>query len=271
MESPRRSSSVWYPGRFSLRRSGAIVGFPAYPRTRSSRRPTTAASACSPAVLPIGERPRRSGVTIPPGVRRESNDVPAQSRHGDRERVSRVDLRSSWSSQVLIMAMSARAVLLIQGGPNEGGMISLSDGMAIIGRSAFSDIVVDEQGISRQYAGVRGDREGFWISDLGSRNGTFVSGVRIGQEPQRLRNFDRIELGGMSTHWVYMESQDTIEMSRPPVGQQPHVPAPPQGAPPQGPPFQGPPFQGPPPQRMPPQGPPPQRMPPQGPAPGTRG
>ena len=113
------------------------------------------------------------------------------------------------------MAMSTRAVLLIQGGPNEGGMISLSDGMIIIGRSALSDIVVDEQGISRQHAGVRGDREGFWISDLGSRNGTFVNGVRIGQDPQRLRNFDRIELGGMAVHWVFMESQDTVEVQRP--------------------------------------------------------
>ena len=65
--------------------------------------------------------------------------------------------------------------------------------------------------MSRQHATIRGDASGFWISDLGSSNGTFVNGSRVNQEPQKLRNWDRIELGGMPMHWVFMESQDTID------------------------------------------------------------
>ena len=62
---------------------------------------------------------------------------------------------------------------------------------------------------------LMGDRRGYWIADLGSRNGTFVNGVQVGQDGQRLNNWDRVELGGMETHWVFMESQDTVEVQRP--------------------------------------------------------
>ena len=93
-----------------------------------------------------------------------------------------------------------------------------SKGMVILGRSALNDLLLDEPGVSRQHAGIRGDAEGFWIADLGSRNGTFVNGERFGEEPRRLRNMDRIELGGTDarSHWVFMQSQATIEMPRPP-------------------------------------------------------
>ena len=90
----------------------------------------------------------------------------------------------------------------------------------MLGRAPLNDIVVDEPGISRQHAGIRGDNEGYWIADLGSRNGSFVNGTKIGGEPRRLHNFDRIELGGTNSpvHWVFMESQATLEIPRAPDG-----------------------------------------------------
>ena len=115
------------------------------------------------------------------------------------------------------MQIGQTAMLLVRGGPDEGSSISLSSGMVMIGRGPLNDIVLEEAGVSRQHAGIRGDSEGFWIADLGSRNGTFVNGDRVGAEPRQLRNFDRIELGGTNTpvHWVFMESQATIDMPRP--------------------------------------------------------
>ena len=114
------------------------------------------------------------------------------------------------------MSMASRAVLQIRGGPNDGNTILLSTGMTLIGRTSGNDIVVDEQGVSRQHASIRGDDNGFWVTDLGSRNGTFVNDTRLGQEPYRLRNWDRIEIGGATTHWVFMEPEDTTEVPRPP-------------------------------------------------------
>lgn len=115
------------------------------------------------------------------------------------------------------MAMLGEATLLVQGGSENGNSIPLSGAMVVLGRAPLNDVVVDERGVSRQHAGIRGDLEGFWIADLGSRNGTFVNGEKVGAEPRLLRNFDRIELGGidMAVHWIFMESQSTIDMPRP--------------------------------------------------------
>ena len=117
------------------------------------------------------------------------------------------------------MSITPQAVLVVRGGSEEGHSVPLSEGMTMLGRAPLNDIVIDDPGISRQHAGIRGDGEGYRIADLGSRNGTFVNGTRIGADPRKLQNFDRIELGGTNTavHWVFMESQATIEMPRPQV------------------------------------------------------
>ena len=116
-----------------------------------------------------------------------------------------------------MMVLYGEAILLVRGGPNEGSSIPLSEGMTMIGRAPLNDIVLEEPGVSRQHAGIRGDSEGYWLADLGSRNGTFVNGKPVGADPIRLRNFDRIELGGTATrvHWIFMESQATIDMPLP--------------------------------------------------------
>tara|TARA_B100000809_G_C15052472_1_gene499443 strand:- start:814 stop:1122 length:309 start_codon:yes stop_codon:yes gene_type:complete len=98
------------------------------------------------------------------------------------------------------------------------GHPSLSPGeMTMMGRAALNDVVLEEPGVSRQHAGIRGDAEGYWNADLGSRNGTYVNSEKLGADPRRFRNFDRIELGGTDTtlHWIFMESQSTIDVPRP--------------------------------------------------------
>ena len=114
------------------------------------------------------------------------------------------------------MSMAGEAILMVRGGADEGASIPLSIGMTMIGRATLNDIVLEEPGVSRQHAGLRGDSEGFWIADLGSRNGTYVNGKPIGADPQHLENFDRIELGGTATrvHWIFMQSQASIIVPR---------------------------------------------------------
>ena len=86
----------------------------------------------------------------------------------------------------------------------------LNEGTTIIGRSSVSDMVVDEPNVSRRHAAVVSDSQGFWLMDLGSRNGTFINGNSVGADPQKHTNWGKAELGGMSMHWIFMESQDTI-------------------------------------------------------------
>ena len=113
--------------------------------------------------------------------------------------------------------MVARALLLVKGGDAGGTTVPLSEGTTTLGRAPLNDIVVDEPGVSRQHAGIRAERDGFWIQDLGSRNGTFVNGQLIEGEGQRLRDMDLIELGGVQSHvqWVFRESGATVQFRRP--------------------------------------------------------
>ena len=120
------------------------------------------------------------------------------------------------------MAAIPKSILWVRGGSNDGATISLREGTTVLGRDPNNHVVVDEPGVSRQHAGIRGDRQGHWIEDLGSRNGTFVNGAQIEGEGRRLRNMDRIELGGnTSVHWVYRELGGTIEMRLPDIDNKP--------------------------------------------------
>ena len=66
-----------------------------------------------------------------------------------------------------------------------------------MGRAITNDVAVEVTGVSRNHARIRADATGYWIEDLGSRNGTFVNGTQVEGEGQRLRNMDRIEFGGL--------------------------------------------------------------------------
>ena len=62
-----------------------------------------------------------------------------------------------------------------------------------VGRSVGNTVQTHDSKISRHHCEVRATPDGFFIRDLGSRNGTFVNGARITEA--RLRNDDRIQVG----------------------------------------------------------------------------
>ena len=76
------------------------------------------------------------------------------------------------------------------------GTWQAQDGM-IIGRKPPADIVLPFAKISRQHARIEKRDFGYWIVDLGSRNGTFVNGEPIGADGARLVGGGKIVLGGI--------------------------------------------------------------------------
>lgn len=54
-----------------------------------------------------------------------------------------------------------------------------------IGRAIHNEIVIEESGVSRFHSQIRRDGDSLWIEDLGSTNGTLVSGERL-TAPYRL-------------------------------------------------------------------------------------
>jgi hypothetical protein len=46
---------------------------------------------------------------------------------------------------------------MVRGAPDEGTFVPLSGGMTMMGRATLNDVVLEEPGVSRQHAGIRGD------------------------------------------------------------------------------------------------------------------
>jgi hypothetical protein len=66
----------------------------------------------------------------------------------------------------------------------------------VIGRSQQNEIVLAEQGISRQHASMQHGPQGWILTDLGSTNGTLLNGQPIrAQEPYLLHPGDRVTIG----------------------------------------------------------------------------
>ncbi len=64
----------------------------------------------------------------------------------------------------------------------------------IIGRHPSCDIMLPDRQISREHARIFHTADGFFIEDLGSKNGTYVNGEAVTQ-PRRLDESDVVQIG----------------------------------------------------------------------------
>jgi pSer/pThr/pTyr-binding forkhead associated (FHA) protein len=83
----------------------------------------------------------------------------------------------------------------------------------IIGREPPADLLFSLPRISRQQARLTRVDRAYYLSDLGSRNGTFVNGQAVGKERVRLNDGDEIVLGGVVT-LVFHDPGETVEGPR---------------------------------------------------------
>ena len=84
-----------------------------------------------------------------------------------------------------------RLIILARAG--SARQVYISGRMTTIGRNQNNSLVVDRDRVSRKHAIIDWDGEQYTIIDIGSRNGTFVNGMRISQ--RLLRNGDTITVG----------------------------------------------------------------------------
>jgi len=97
----------------------------------------------------------------------------------------------------------------------------IKDAKTLIGRSDFSDILIDHELISKYHALIFRDKGSFLLADLKSRNGTLLNSRRV--NIQALRNDDIISLGNhrikfsnasslSRAHVAKAHSVDTVKM-----------------------------------------------------------
>ncbi|BDG10180.1 GGDEF domain-containing protein [Anaeromyxobacter paludicola] len=87
-----------------------------------------------------------------------------------------------------------RPYLIVLSGPHFGEIHALEPGRELtIGRRDGADIRIRDEGVSRLHASIHVEGGSAQLRDLGSQNGTYVEGARVGQ--LRLADGARIHLG----------------------------------------------------------------------------
>jgi diguanylate cyclase (GGDEF)-like protein len=91
-----------------------------------------------------------------------------------------------------------RAYLVILAGSQMGEMVRLESGSElIIGRQEGVGLLLNDDGVSRQHARIRMQGANVMLTDLGSRNGTFINGTKITE--RQLADGDKIQIGVATT------------------------------------------------------------------------
>ena len=97
-------------------------------------------------------------------------------------------------------APEKKAVLVL----GDGRKVAVKPGVLSIGRSAESSVPLNDTNVSRRHAEIRSRGEGarieWFLSDVGSTNGTMLNGVKISGE-QKLKNGDALMFGGTSARF----------------------------------------------------------------------
>lgn len=85
--------------------------------------------------------------------------------------------------------------LIIIEGKGKGKLFHIMEKRPItVGRGGNCEILLDDEGVSRQHCQVEFDGERYWLTDLKSRNGTLLNGVEI-KDAQQLKDGDDIQVG----------------------------------------------------------------------------
>ena len=97
----------------------------------------------------------------------------------------------------LVQSQARLAVLVVLRSPvlEEGERIELDSMPLTVGRGSPNDIELHgDEFASAKHARVDPRRDGVWVEDIGSTNGTFVNGARI-DRPRRLTPGDVVRIG----------------------------------------------------------------------------
>jgi pSer/pThr/pTyr-binding forkhead associated (FHA) protein len=117
-----------------------------------------------------------------------------EGKKGDTTEVYQVDEAGEIRPVDLEEVTGEGATLVIRsGGGRSGEAFNVGGERLTIGRSPEAEIFLDDVTVSRNHALLVRRRDGLYIDDLGSLNGTYVNRRRI--ESHRLQNGDELQVG----------------------------------------------------------------------------
>ncbi len=107
-------------------------------------------------------------------------------------------------------------MLIIQNGQKAGERWLLDSDVVIIGREAGeTDLLLPERQVSRKHAKIERTDTGFLLTDLESKNGTFLNGKEL-REPKMLQDGDEIQIA-LSVKIAFVGSDATAPLNARPI------------------------------------------------------
>ena len=123
---------------------------------------------------------------------RGADDAPSDS--GDTTVAYQIDESGDLHPVDLDRVAAEGGTLVIRsGGGRAGETFELEGEQTRIGRNPDADVFLDDVTVSRNHALLVRRRDGLYIDDLGSLNGTYINRRRI--ESHRLENGDELQIG----------------------------------------------------------------------------
>jgi pSer/pThr/pTyr-binding forkhead associated (FHA) protein len=86
-----------------------------------------------------------------------------------------------------------QGLLLVKRGPNAGSTFLLVAAATSVGRDPGSDVFLDDVTVSRTHATFGRRDDGWFITDVGSLNGTYVNGEQV--DETKLTTGDEVQIG----------------------------------------------------------------------------
>ena len=122
------------------------------------------------------------------------------------------DARSSRSEPV----SAIKAIFNVESGLSGPSFLPITRGTVILGNSDAADIKLDNQYVSRRHFQVRQDIDVFYLSDLGSTNGTYLNNNKLApNEEHVVRDGDRVILGSNAVILRFSGASGTIAQNFP--------------------------------------------------------
>lgn len=109
-------------------------------------------------------------------------------------------------SQVLgaVMVSQLNAMLIVEKGLSSNAPIFLEDSDLVLGNSSDSDITITNPYVSRRHCRITYKEDNYYVSDLGSKNGTFLNGTELLEgEESILNSGDVLELSIQSVRFIF--------------------------------------------------------------------
>lgn len=139
---------------------------------------------------PSGARTTLNGYVLEPGER-------CRLRDGDVVGLAELEFRFTYEDREPI-----RSRLWVVAGVHRGKTFRIAGADVRLGRATDNDVQFPDRSVSRHHCQIRREGEKWWIEDLGSTNGTFVSGLAV-LRPKLLQHGD-VVVAGLS-RFVFQE------------------------------------------------------------------